>query len=440
MGECRRLPHSGVCVHRESPSDVRGPLIVRDEAIAMIEAMPSDLTLPRTVDVVVIGAGVVGCSLAWHLSQFGAKQVLVIDQGRVGEGTSAMSSGILRTHYSVPENVELARRSWPFYQRMDEALGDEQATAGLVRCGYLIVAPSGPLAEALDASLHAQRDRGIAVEILQSSQARALLPIADFDHDAALIGYEPEAGYADAYLATTSFARAARRGGVRIAEGITVQGVLMAKGRVAGVRTNVGEVSAPVVISAQNMWSTQLAAWCGVQVPVRPERHRVLALSGPSPYTSAMPVFKDLASPGLYYARSYGGTQMLVSDGRAGDTLTQPDLTQGDVSLDHVAEVGAQVAARFPGWEEAGLASSWTGVYDVTPDWNPILGPVQALPGLLLACGFSGHGFKLAPAVGRVVAQAALGMTTDVSLLPYALERFAHGRLLTGRYGAGAVS
>jgi glycine/D-amino acid oxidase-like deaminating enzyme len=98
------------------------------------------------------------------------------------------------------------------------------------------------------------------------------------------------------------------------------------------------------------------------------------------------------------------------------------------------------VARRFPSFDMAGLASSWTGVYDVTPDWNPVLGRVDALPGLIVACGFSGHGFKLSPAVGRVLAQEALGMATDVPLEPYALERFARGELLTGRYGSGAVS
>jgi sarcosine oxidase subunit beta len=127
-----------------------------------------------------------------------------------------------------------------------------------------------------------------------------------------------------------------------------------------------------------------------------------------------MPVYKDLGSPGMLYCRSYGGTQMLVSEGTAGEALAVPDAEQGDVPIDHVAEVGAQVAARFPSFESAGLASAWTGVYDVTPDWNPVL--------------------------GRVLAQEALGLPTDVPLEPYALGRFRAGRLLRGRYGSGAVS
>jgi sarcosine oxidase subunit beta len=131
---------------------------------------------------------------------------------------------------------------------------------------------------------------------------------------------------------------------------------------------------------------------------------------------------------------------MLVSEGTAGQALPAPDNNQGDVPMDYVAEVGAQVADRFPSYASAGLAASWTGVYDVTPDWNPVLGALPEVPGLVVGFGFSGHGFKLSPAVGRVLAQTALGLPTDVPLAPYALERFRSGRLLSGRYGSGAVS
>ena len=394
---------------------------------------------PQTADVIVIGAGVIGCSVAWHLARLGAGRVLVLDRGRIAEGTSAMSSGILRTHYSVAANVELARQSWQMFERFAATLEDDEASAGLVKCGYLIAAPAGDKLEPLRASLAAQAAMGIEVQTLDAAQAATLLPIARFD-DAALIGFEPEAGFADATLVATGFARAARRLGVRFLEGVAATGLVLQAGRVVGVATAQRRFTAGVVISAQNIWARELAAWVGLDLPVLAERHRVLALQGPQAYTRAMPVFKDLGSPGMLYCRSYGGTQMLVSEGTAGETLAAPSNEQGEVSLDHVLEVGAQVARRFPSFDMAGLASSWTGVYDVTPDWNPVLGRVDALPGLIVACGFSGHGFKLSPAVGRVLAQEALGMATDVPLEPYALERFARGELLTGRYGSGAVS
>ena len=309
-----------------------------------------------------------------------------------------------------------------------------------MRCGYLIAAPEGDKLGPLRESLAAQAARGIAVHELDAQAAGERLPIARFD-DAALIGYEPDAGFADATLTATSFARAARRRGVVFREGVAATGLVVDGGRVRGVHTTAGRLDAGTVVSVQNIWAaTELAAWAGLAVPLVAERHRVLALAGPNAYTREMPVFKDLGSPGMLYARSYGGTQMLVSEGLAGEVLATPDIAQGDVGIDLVAEIGAQVAERFPGWEEAGLASSWTGVYDVTPDWNPVLGGVPGLDGLVVGFGFSGHGFKLSPAVGEVLAQAALGLPTAVPLAPYAFDRFARGRPLVGRYGAGAVS
>ncbi len=253
---------------------------------------------------VVIGAGVVGCSVAWHLARLSAGRVLVLERGRIGEGTSAQSSGILRSHYSVLENMELARRSWQVFTRFADYLKDDDASAGLVRCGYLITAPEGPQLEPLQATLAAQQAQGITVHHLSRAEAMENLPIAHFN-DSALIGYEPEASFADPYLTATSFARTARCCGVQVLEGRAVRRLLLnAQGQVRGVATAQGDVHAPVVVSTQNIWAGELAAWTGIPVPLVAERHRVLALDGPAPYTHAMPVFKDLGSPGMLYGRS----------------------------------------------------------------------------------------------------------------------------------------
>ncbi len=391
-------------------------------------------------DVIVIGAGVTGCSIAFHLAALGRVRVHVVERLTIGAGTSAQSSGILRTHYSVPQNVELARRSFAAFERFSEYVADAEADAGLVRCGYLIAAPEGPRLAALQAALAQQQAMGIPLRLLDAHEAAERLPIARFD-DAALIGFEPEAGFADAYLVATGFARAARRLGARFLEGVAVQGLLREGGRITGVQTDQGPMHAGLVISAQNIWTSELQAWSGIEMPLYPERHRVFAFETPAaPYTREMPVYKDLGSPGMLYCRSYGGRQMLVSEGVAGERLAAPEAEQADIPMDAVIEVGEQVAERFPAYAEAGLASSWTGVYDVTPDWNPVLGPVPGLEGLLVAFGFSGHGFKLSPAVGRLVAQLALGQPTEIAAQAYSIERFAQGRLLAGAYGAGAVS
>lgn len=394
----------------------------------------------NTYDVVVIGAGVIGTSVAFQLSKLGAKNVLVLDRGTIGAGTTSQSSGILRTHYSVKENVELARKSWDVFNDFANYLGDEEASCGLVKCGYMIVSGEGDKLEPLRAALAQQKEQGIPLELLDREQAKQLLPIAQFD-DAALIGYEPEAGFADAYLVATSFARAARRGGVTIRENATVNKILFENDKVVGVSTSIGEIATSMVVSTQNIWTPELAGWTGRNLPIMPERHAVIALEcDAAKYTYSMPVFKDLASPGMLYYRSYGGNQMLVSEGVVGEKLNAADTEQGDIPMDYVVEVGAQVAERFTAYETAGIASSWTGVYDVTPDWNPVLGKLPGIEGLVVGYGFSGHGFKLSPTVGRVLAQEALGLPTDVSLTPYSIDRFSTGELLTGKYGLGAVS
>ena len=393
----------------------------------------------NSYDVIVIGAGVIGASVAFHLARMRAGRVLVLERNAIGTGTTAQSSGILRTHYSVPENVDLARRSWDVFRDFAAYVEDPEASCGLIKCGYLIAAPEGPMQRALEASLVAQRGMGIGVEILDRQEAAERLPIARFD-DAALIAYEPEAGFADSYMVSHAFAKAARRMGVECRQGVAVNDLVLEAGRIVGVDTDQGRFVSRTVVSAQSIWSRELECRVGMPMPVKPERHTVLALEAAAAYTFAMPVFKDLASPGMLYCRSYGGTQMLVSEGTTGEALAGPDLEQGPVSMDVVGEIGAQVAERFPAYETAGLASSWTGVYDVTPDWNPVLGHLPGIEGLVVAFGFSGHGFKLSPAVGRVLAQEALGVATEVSLAPYSIERFDRGALLVGKYGSGAVS
>ncbi|MFO1316785.1 MAG: FAD-binding oxidoreductase [Burkholderiales bacterium] len=391
-------------------------------------------------DAIVIGGGVIGVSIAYHLARLGCRDVLLLERGQLGGGTTAQSSCIVRTHYSVPENVALAQRCLAIFRDFPGYLEDPEADAGFTRCGLMIVAGEGPRAGALRETLAIEREQGVDAREITHDEARRILPLLRLD-DIAAVGWEPESGYADAYLTLTAFARNARRLGATLREGVAATGLLRgAGGRVTGVATAQGPIAAGVVISAQNIWSRDVSSWTGIELPLTMSRHAVFTLEGPRPYERGLPVLKDLASPGKLYMRGYGGRQLLVGDGNEGETIAAPDTEQADVPLDYVADIGEQVAHRLPAFADAGLAASWTGVYDVTPDWNPVLGPLPGVAGLQVAYGFSGHGFKLSPVVGRLLAQSALGLPTDVPLAPYALDRFASGHLLAGRYGAGAVS
>jgi sarcosine oxidase subunit beta len=391
-------------------------------------------------DIVVVGGGVIGVAIAYHLARFGCPRVLLLERGQLGGGTTAQSSCILRTHYSVPENVALAKAAIAIFNDFPVYLDDSEAASGYNRCGMLIVAGEGPRATALRETLAVERSVGIDARELDLADAREIHPLVQFD-DIAAIGWEPEAGYADAHLTLTAFARAARRHGATMREGVEVSGLTRdGHGRVIGVTTSQGPIAAGLVISAQNIWSRELATWSGVALPLTLSRHAVFTLEAATPYARNLPVLKDLASKGKLYMRSYGGRQLLVGDGNEGETLEHPDTEQADVPLDYVVEIGEQVAHRMPAFGAAGLAASWTGVYDVTPDWNPVLGCLPGVEGLRVAYGFSGHGFKLSPIVGRIVAQDALGFVPDFSLEPYSVTRFSNDRMLRGRYGTGAVS
>jgi glycine/D-amino acid oxidase-like deaminating enzyme len=389
-------------------------------------------------DAIVIGGGVIGTSITCHLARLGAR-VLLLERAEVGGGTTAQSSCIVRTHYSVPENVALARAALDVFADFAHYLDDEDADCGLNRCGLMLIAPQNERAAALRATLAVQRSAGVRAEEIAASEALRIHPLLDLDDDP-VIGWEPGAGYADAYMTLSAYVRAARRRGAIVREGITVTGLVGDGVRVTGVETAHGTIAAGVVVSAQNMWSRELAQWIGVDVPLTLSRHAVVSLEGETPYTPNLPVVIDWVPEGGIYFRSYSGRQLMIGDTTDGEPLSAPDTRQGDVSLDHVAHLGEMVGRRVPAFADAGVAHSWTGVYDVTPDWNPVLGAVPGIDGLHVAFGFSGHGFKLSPIVGRLVAQSALGLPTDLPLAPYSIERFATGRLLVGGYGPSVVS
>ena len=390
-------------------------------------------------DAIVIGGGVIGTSIAYHLARFGAGRVLLLERGELGGGTTAQSSCIVRTHYSVRENVALAQAALEVFADFPRYLDDPDADCGLNRCGLMLIAPGGERATALRATLAVQRGAGVRAEEIGADAARRIHPLLALD-DNPVIGWEPGAGYADAYMTLSAYARAARRRGASLREGIRVTGLVRDGARVTGVETAAGAIAAGVVVSAQNMWSREIARWTGIGVPITLSRHAVVSLESATPYPSTLPVVMDWVPAGGIYFRSYAGRQLMVGDTSDGEPLAAPDTRQGDVPLDHIAHIGEMLGRRVPAFADAGLAHSWTGVYDVTPDWNPVLGPLPGIDGLQVAFGFSGHGFKLSPIVGRIVAQSALGLPPDQPLAPYSIERFANGRLLVGGYGASVVS
>jgi glycine/D-amino acid oxidase-like deaminating enzyme len=395
--------------------------------------------MSETFDAIVLGSGVVGASTAFHLAKLGGLKVCVVERGGLCSGGTAKSCAIVRSHYSVASNTALTLASLEMFARFKEWLEDEDVESGFVNSGYLILAPDGDLAEKMRANLAMQS--GVGAETFEVSPAEALErhPLLALD-DVALIGFEPRSGYADPYLTTSGFLKAARGRGALIRTGCSAERLLLDGGRVKGVATARGELHAGLVVSALGPWTRQVTDPLGLEIPLEISRHTVLTFRGGSPYARDLPVVKDLTTANKMYFRPATGGVVLVGTGDHGDPLAAADDMDETVGDDFVLLQGGQLVRRLAGFEQAAPTASWVGAYDITPDWNPVLGPVPGIAGLILAYGFSGHGFKLAPALGKVLAQSALGLPQDVDLSPYCLGRFAEGELLTGSYGIGSIS
>ena len=393
----------------------------------------------ETFDAVVIGAGVVGAATAFHLAKLGGLRVCIVDRGPVCGGGTAKSCAIVRSHYSVPGNTALTLRSLEMFDCFADWLEDRDAESGFVNSGYLIVASEGDFADKLRGNLAMQSDVGADTFLVSREQALERHPLLALD-DAAVIGYEPKSGYAEPHLTTTSFISAARAKGAVVETGRAVESLIVEGGRVRGLRTAQGEIHAGQVISAIGPWTGRLTDTIGLDIPLEVSRHIVLTFAAAAPYAPELPVIKDLTTANKMYFRPASGGVVLVGTGDHGDPIADPEAMDENVAEDFVLLQGGQLAHRMPSFAEASPTANWVGPYDITPDWNPVLGPAPGVDGLTLAFGFSGHGFKLAPAVGLALAQQVLGQDMDVDITPYGLERFAEGRLLTGVYGVGSIS
>jgi glycine/D-amino acid oxidase-like deaminating enzyme len=399
--------------------------------------------MTETFDAVVIGAGVVGAATAFHLAKLGGLKVCVVDRGPVCGGGTAKSCAIVRSHYSVPSNTALTLRSLEMFDAFAAWLEDDEAESGFVNSGYLIVAPEGDFADKLRGNLAMQAHVGAETFLVSREEALERHPLLALD-DAAVIGYEPKSGYADPYLTTTSFIRAARAKGAVVETECAVEGLIVEGGRVRGLRTARGEIHAGLVISAIGPWTRSVTDGIGLDIPLEVSRHIVLTFGTCAPYAAELPVIKDLTTANKMYFRPASGGVVLVGTGDHGDPIADlgadPGAIDENVAEDFVLLQGGQLAHRMPSFAAAAPTADWVGPYDITPDWNPVLGPAPGIDGLSLAFGFSGHGFKLAPAVGLTLAQQALGQDMDVDISAYGLERFADGKLLVGAYGVGSIS
>jgi sarcosine oxidase subunit beta len=377
----------------------------------------------RTADVIIIGGGVTGAALAFHLTSLGLRKVHLLERQFLAAGGTGRSVGIIRQLYPTPETSAMVLRSLRVFQRFADAVGGD---AGYVACGALI-GVSAAMRPALQATRAVQRALGIRAELLEPGELARVEPRIDASGLGAVL-YEPESGYGDPTAVTHGFADGARRRGAAIDQGVEVVEVRRSGDRVIGVTTAAGEaIDAPVVVNAAGLWAPAVARMAGVELPIVVGRHPVFIVERDVAFGAPHPVYLDLAG-GAYVRPETGNLTLTGSlmDDEAQHPM-DPELLGRETGLDEATAVLERTGRALPRLAEARYRQGYAGAFDITPDWMPILDE-SPVSGFWIAAGMSGHGFKLSPAVGEMLAALITRGTPPVSAAPFGLARFRGAR------------
>jgi len=375
------------------------------------------MTLPRSADVVIIGGGVVGCSLAYHLALRGLRDVLVVERDAVGSGTTSKAAGGIRAQFSTETEIRFSLESIAVFERFVEEFGLDP---GYRKIGYLFLISDRDDLAGFQERMALQRRLGVDVRLISPEDARALVPALHVDD---LIGavWGPQDGMAGPAEVTAGYARRARELGARIEEGVDVTAVVVEHGRVTGVRTAQGDVGTRIVINAAGPTAARVAQLAGVGIPVLPRRRHIFYTEPFPEIPGPVPLTTDRAS-GFYFRKEMD--QLLLSPGDVEDIGT--DLA-APVDWSRVEETVEKALHRLPIVEKARVAGGWAGLRPLTPDDHAIIGWAPGVEGFFLAVGFGGHGFQHSPATGRHVAEWLVEGKPSLDLSLFDPARFARG-------------
>jgi len=375
-------------------------------------------------DVIIIGGGIHGASLAFHLSQRNVKTV-VLERHFLGCGATGRSSGLVRMHYDLEPESRLAWVSFQYFRNWSEMVGGE---CGFTRTGFIQLIGE-TLAGQLRANVAMHQRIGITSLLVDAGDIRRLAPSFVTD-DFTIAAYEPESGYADPSGTASAFMEAARKKDVRLIQDCQVTGILASGGRVTGVQTNQGTIMGGAVVNAAGAWAASVAKMAGVDIPVDTWRHDTMFIRRPHELGPTHPTVIDNINS-MYFRPETGWLTLVgLEDENALRESADNDIEHAKAGF--VERAAQRISQRIPGMDAGSLHSAAGGYDGITPDQRAILG--RAGPeGFYLACGFSGTGFKIAPAVGACMTELILdGGSRTVDISPFSVERFSSGEMLKG--------
>ena len=384
--------------------------------------------MTKTADAVVVGGGINGASIAFNLLKRGLRKVVILEKYLLASGGTGKSAAVVRQHYSNEPLVKMMKRCIEIFSHFQDVVG---GASGFVKTGWAFLVPS-EAEQGLEENLSMQQRLGINTREISREELLTLEPRFHLD-DVARIAYEPDSGYANPTLTTTSYLQAAVNLGGEIMQCCPLTSISIENGRVTQVGTPKGSISTEIVVNAAGPWADRVAAMVGLSLPIRVTREEEILLAPPLGESPPRLTISDMAK--AIYFRSDAG-RVLVGRGYPKEyEYVSPDDYQENAGVDFIEETARRFAERMPVYSDALVQNAYTGLYDVTPDWHPILGRTGA-KGFFLAAGFSGHGFKLGPAIGELMAEEIIsGKAGDVDLSSFPLDRFEKGQLFQAVYG-----
>jgi sarcosine oxidase subunit beta len=378
---------------------------------------------------IVVGGGILGATTAWELAR-GGMDVLLLDAGAFGAQSTAKSAAIVRCHYSNPEVVRMAVQSRDRFRQLPLRLGCDPV---YTRCGWLFLldAESAPLALA-NADMQARE----GLDLVEVDDLQDYLPGAEESGIAYAI-YEPDSGFADSLAATNAYVEALRALGGRALPSTAVEAVELGGERIRGVRVGGALLECDNLVLAAGPWTRRLAGDAGLELPLEITREQDVVFAASPEATIPSSLSSQIDRVYARPAPEYGPAHLLVGRGFPKEyEVVDPDAYGEEVDASFERDVRERLSSRLPRLEGMRRVGGRVGLYDVTPDWHPILGRVDGFEGLSLAVGGSGHCFKLAPAIGELVAGEILGRPPAYAdVRSFSLSRFAEGREFRSTYG-----
>lgn len=374
----------------------------------------------KTADVVIIGGGVHGCSIAYHLASKGCKKVVICEKNYLASGATGRTGAGIRQQFGTEINCRLAKENVKAFERMQEEL-EYPDDLEFYQGGYLLPAYSEKQLAQFKKNVKLQREHGIKSQILSTEEVKEVTPYLNTEQ---VVGasYCSKDGYVNPFHVTRAYAMAAIKRGVNIYRYTEVIDIKTEKGKVSEVVTNRGKISTPVVVCAAGPWSKEIARFVGVDIPIKPQRRQALITE---PVEHILDPLILCYHDGTYWRQtSHGGFLMGIGGENERDEITN------ESSKYFLNVVARNVIKHMPVLKNISVLRQWAGTYDLTPDGQAIIGPVEGVDGFYLDAGWSGHGFQFSPSIGRILAEMIMGETPFISVEALNLKRFATGQLI----------